>query len=402
MVTATGAGILRAPQLRGLQRRGPAAAQDGQLSSGVGTLEKQLKDRVWRRSAPASGRRRPSDGAGHDGRFTWRDGVRSRDPGPVRTKGAVAVARRRCSRPARPVEPARGIGKGGTRRWSSSRPTAYRSRWPARSRPSPAAPLIHAAAISSDARLLAGSTSPSLSRAAAVGAPCPASTRAPSGAPTRAGATGRRATTTRSTGARPPHRQQQRLPPGEVPALIRGMYRYHTPTSAGPTSPTTSSSTASGDLDGRAGGTHGRPRRAHPRLQRHLDRRRVIGNFEQRQAHQPPGRARELAAWKLARTAATRRDGPRSGPRAATGSPRHGSRSRHRRTPRHQRDRLPGRHLYVQIGACERRPGVNHGGDAEAEEAVHREGPRRSSVTRSRSATASRSRLRSHDLPVGA
>ena len=201
VVTGTGAGILRALNSEDGSGDGRLLLQTD-ATSGVGILEKQLSDLGLARTGTGLWQTPVLDTAlvtmvG----FTWRDG----GPAPkilVRFRGKGGWSLWRPAPLLRDLpDPStgEGIGKAGTVPLVVEPSDGVQVHVAGSVPPELSITLIHAEAIAGDARLLADSTSRSMSRAAAMGSPCPASTRARSGAPTRAGATGRRATTARSS-----------------------------------------------------------------------------------------------------------------------------------------------------------------------------------------------------------
>ncbi len=184
----------------------------------------------------------------------------------------------------------------------------------------------------------------------------------------------------------------------DVPALIRSFYRYHTHSLGWSDIAYNFLVDSFGTIwEGRYGGMERPVRGAHTLgFNNSSTGFCVIGNFESVQPTQPTlDSLAKLAAWKLSIYG---RD-----PQGWTQVTSEGSDKfprghvvtlpvidGHRDT---NDTACPGGNLYVQIGAVRAATaGRHHGGDAEAEEAVHRQGPHRSSAARSRSATASSSR----------
>ena len=261
--------------------------------------------------------------------------------------------------------------------------------------------LIHAAAIAGDARLVAGSTSRSLSRAAALGVAMPSIyTRAQWGAneswrdgPPRYNSTILQAHVHHSASG-------NGYSQADVPALIRSFYKYHTHSLGWSDIAYNFLVDSFGTIwEGRYGGMDQPVRGAHTLgFNNSSTGFCVIGNFETVQPTQPTldslAQARGLEALPLRPGPAGLDPGHVRGQRQVPQGP-GGHAAGHRRTPRHQRHRLPGRQpLRPDRRRARRDRRGHHGGDAEAEEAVRREGPHRSSATRSRSATASSSRAR--------
>ena len=221
------------PQLRGRQRRRPAAAPDGRDLRGRDPREAaedlgltKIGTDLWQTPALDTALVTMVG-------FTWRDGVRApKILVRFRTKGgwSLVAACAVAPRPARSVE------------WRGDRQGRHLSTG---RRPSDGVQVQVSGSVPpelehhphprlGDRRRRAArwpAPPPGHCRARPRWAsPCPPSTRAPSGAPTRPGATDRRATTApscRPTSTTAPPATAYRKA-GDVPALIRSFYKYHT------------------------------------------------------------------------------------------------------------------------------------------------------------------------------
>ena len=401
VVTGTGAGILRALNSEDGSGDGRLLLQTD-ATSGVGILEKQLKDLGLAKAGTDLWQTPALDTAlvtmvG----FTWRDGVR---PPKIlvrfRTKGGWSLWRPApLLRDLPDPSTGEGIGKAGTSPLVVEPSDGVQVQVAGSLPPELSITLIHAAAIAGDARLVAGSTSRSLSRAAAVAVTMPSIyTRAQWGAneswrdgPPRYNSTILQAHVHHSASG-------NGYSQADVPALIRSFYRYHTHSLGWSDIAYNFLVDSFGTIwEGRYGGMDQPVRGAHTLgFNNSSTGFCVIGNFETVQPTQPTlDSLAKLAAWKLSIYG---RD-----PQGWTQVTSEGS----DKFPKGQvvtlpvidghRDTndtaCPGGNLYVQLGALRARDRRgHHGGDAEAEEAVRRQGPHRSSATRSRSATASSSR----------
>jgi hypothetical protein len=231
VVTGTGAGILRAIN-------SDDGSGDGRLllqtdaASGVGILEKPLQDLGLAKTGTDRWETPVLDTAlvtmvG----FTWRDGVRApKILVRFRTKGGWSLWRPApLLRDLPDPSSGEGIGKAGTSPLVVEPSDGVQVHVSGSLPPELSITLIHASAIASDARLLAGSTSRSLSRAAAVGVAVPTIyTRAQWGAneswrggPPRYNNTILQAHVHHSASG-------NGYSQGDVPALIRSFYKYHT------------------------------------------------------------------------------------------------------------------------------------------------------------------------------
>lgn len=231
MVTGTGAGILRALNSEDGSGDGRLLLQTD-ATSGVGILEKQLKDLGLAKTGTDLWQTPVLDTAlvtmvG----FTWRDGVRvPKILVRFRTKGGWSLWRPApLLRDLPDPSTGEGIGKAGTAPLFVEPSDGVQVQVSGSIPPELSITLIHAEAIAGDARLLAGSTSPSLARAAAVGVGVPSIyTRAQWGAnetwrdgPPRYNSTILQAHVHHSASG-------NGYAQGDVPALIRSFYRYHT------------------------------------------------------------------------------------------------------------------------------------------------------------------------------
>ncbi len=229
VVTGTGAGILRA-------LNDDDGSGDGRLllqtdaTSGVGILEKKLSDLGLAKNGTDLWQTPVLDTAlvtmvG----FTWRDGVRA----PkilVRFRGKGGWSLWRTAPLLRDLpDPAtgEGIGKAGTAPLVVEPSDGVQVQVVGSLPPELSITLIHAAAIASDARLLAGSTSRSRQRAAGVGVPL-VYTRAQWGA----NETWRDGSPRYNSTILQAHVHHSAsgngYAQGDVPALIRSFYKYHT------------------------------------------------------------------------------------------------------------------------------------------------------------------------------
>ena len=304
MVTGTGAGILRALNSEDGSGEGRLLLQTD-ASSGVGILEKQLKDLGLAKVGTDLWQTPVLDTAlvtmvG----FTWRDGVRvPKILVRFRTKGGWSLWRPApLLRDLPDPSTGEGIGKAGTSPLVVE-PSDGVQVQVALIPPELSITLIHAAAIASDARLLAGSTSRSLSRAAAVGVPMPSIyTRAQWGAneswrdgPPRYNNTILQAHVHHSASG-------NGYSQAEVPALIRSFYRYHTHSLGWSDIAYNFLVDSFGTIwEGRYGGMERPVRGAHTLgFNNSSTGFCVIGNFESVQPTQPTlDSLAKLAAWKL-------------------------------------------------------------------------------------------------------
>ncbi len=235
VVTGTGAGILRALNSEDGSGEGRLILKTD-ATSGVGILEKKLSDLGLARAGSDLWQTPVLDTAlvtmvG----FTWRDGVRA----PkilVRFRGKGGWSPWRSAPLLRDLpDPStgEGIGKAGTAPLVVEPSDGVQVQVSGSLPPELSITLIHAAPIASDARLLAGSTSrsvsPALSRAAGVGVAAPLIySRAQWGANEswRDGSPRYNSTILQ---AHVHHSASGNgYSQGDVPALIRSFYRYHT------------------------------------------------------------------------------------------------------------------------------------------------------------------------------
>jgi hypothetical protein len=305
VVTGTGAGILRALNSEDGSGDGRLLLQTD-ATSGVGILEKPLKDLGLAKAGTDLWQTPVLDTAlvtmvG----FTWRDG----GPAPrilvrFRTKGGWS--------PWRPApllldlpDPStgEGIGKAGTSPLVVEPSDGVQVQVSGSVPPELSITLIHAAAIAGDARLVAGSTSRSLSRAAALGVAMPSIyTRAQWGANEswRDGAPRFNNTILQA------HVHHSASGNGysqaEVPALIRSFYKYHTHSLGWSDIAYNFLVDSFGTIwEGRYGGMDQPVRGAHTLgFNNNSTGFCVIGNFESVQPTQPTlDSLAKLAAWKL-------------------------------------------------------------------------------------------------------
>ena len=304
-VTGTGAGILRALNSEDGSGDGRLLLQTD-ATSGVGILEKPLKDLGLAKTGTGLWQTPALDTAlvtmvG----FTWRDGV----PAPrllvrFRSKGGWS--------PWRPAPLLRdlpdpstgeGIGKAGTSPLVVEPSDGVQVQVSGSVPPELSITLIHAAAIAGDARLVAGSTSRSLSRAAALGVAVPSIyTRAQWGAneswrdgPPRYNNTILQAHVHHSASG-------NGYSQGDVPALIRSFYKYHTHSLGWSDIAYNFLVDSFGTIwEGRYGGMDQPVRGAHTLgFNNNSTGFCVIGNFESVQPTQPTlDSLAKLAAWKL-------------------------------------------------------------------------------------------------------
>jgi hypothetical protein len=231
VVTGTGAGILRALNSEDGSGDGRLLLQTD-ATSGVGILEKSLQDLGLAKTGPDLWETPVLDTAlvtmvG----FTWRDGVQPpRILARFRTKGGWSLWRPApLLRDVPDPSSGEGIGKAGTSPLVVEPSDGVQVQVSGSVPPELSITLIHAAAIASDARLVAGTTSRSLARAAAVGVAVPTIyTRAQWGADEswRDGEPRYNSTILQA------HVHHSASGNGyaqaDVPALIRSFYKYHT------------------------------------------------------------------------------------------------------------------------------------------------------------------------------
>ena len=351
VVTGTGAGILRALNSEDGSGEGRLLLQTD-ATSGVGILEKPLADLGLAKTGTGLWQTPVLDTAlvtmvG----FTWRDG----GPAPkilVRFRGKGGWSLWRPAPLLRDLpDPStgEGIGKAGTVPLVVEPSDGVQVQVSGSVPPELSITLIHAAPIAGDARLLAGSTSRSLSRAAAVGVAVPSVyTRAQWGAnecwrdgPPRYNSTILQAHVHHSASG-------NGYAQADVPALIRSFYRYHTHSLGWSDIAYNFLVDAYGTIwEGRYGGMDQAVRgRAHARLQRLLDRLLRHRQPRHRPAHPGDaglaGEARRLEALHVRPRPAGLDPGHVRGQRQVPEGP-GGHAAGHRRTPRHQRHRLPRR-----------------------------------------------------------
>ena len=231
VVTGTGAGILRALNSEDGSGEGRLLLQTD-ATSGVGILEKQLKDLGLAKTGTGLWETPVLDTAlvtmvG----FTWRDGVRApKILVRFRTKGGWSLWRPApLLRDLPDPSTGEGIGKAGTVPLVVEPSDGVQVQVSGSAPPELSITLIHAATIAGDARLAADSTSRSMSRAAAVGVAAPSIyTRAQWGANEgwRDGSPRYNSTMLQA------HVHHSASGNGyaqaDVPALIRSFYKYHT------------------------------------------------------------------------------------------------------------------------------------------------------------------------------
>jgi hypothetical protein len=231
VVTGTGAGILRALNSEDGSGDGRLLLQTDAVS-GVGILEKSLHDLGLVKTGTDLWETPVLDTAlvtmvG----FTWRDGVRApKILVRFRTKGGWSLWRPApLLRDVPDPSSGEGIGKAGTSPLVVEPSDGVQVQVYGSVPPELSITLIHAAAIAGDARLVAGATSRSFSRAAAVGVVVPTIyTRAQWGAdeswrggPPRYNNTILQAHVHHSASG-------NGYSQADVPALIRSFYKYHT------------------------------------------------------------------------------------------------------------------------------------------------------------------------------
>ncbi len=305
VVTGTGAGILRALNSEDGSGDGRLLLQTD-ATSGVGILEKELKDLGLAKSGTDLWETPVLDTAlvtmvG----FTWRDGVR---PPKIlvrfRTKGGWSLWRPApLLRDIPDPSTGEGIGKAGTAPLVVEPSDGVQVQVSGSVPPELSITLIHAAAIAGDARLVAGSTSRSLSRAAALGVGIPSIyTRAQWGAnenwrdgPPRYNSTILQAHVHHSASG-------NGYAQADVPALIRSFYKYHTHSLGWSDIAYNFLVDSFGSIwEGRYGGMDQPVRGAHTLgFNNSSTGFCVIGNFETVQPTQPTlDSLARLAAWKL-------------------------------------------------------------------------------------------------------
>lgn len=306
VVTGTGAGILRALNSDDGSGDGRLLLQTDAVS-GVGILEKQLKDLGLAKTGADLWETPALDTAlvtmvG----FTWRDGVRApKILVRFRTKGGWSLWRPApLLRDLPDPSSGEGIGKAGTSPLVVEPSDGVQVQVSGSLPPELSITLIHAAAIAGDARLVAGSTSRSLSRAAAVGvAPPSIYTRAQWGANEswRDGSPRYNSTILQA------HVHHSASGNGysqaDVPALIRSFYKYHTHSLGWSDIAYNFLVDSFGTIwEGRYGGMDRPVRGAHTLgFNNSSTGFCVIGNFESVQPTQPTlDSLARLAAWKLA------------------------------------------------------------------------------------------------------
>ena len=231
VVTGTGAGILRALNSDD-GSGGSRLLLQTDATSGVGILEKPLADLGLAKTGTRLWETPVLDTAlvtmvG----FTWRDGFRPpRILARFRTKGGWSLWRPApLLRDIPDPSSGEGIGKAGTTPLVVEPTDGVQVQVAGSVPPELSITLIHAAPIAGDARLLAGTTSRSFERAAAVTVPTPTIyTRAQWGAneswrdgPPRYNSTILQAHVHHSASG-------NGYSQADVPALIRSFYRYHT------------------------------------------------------------------------------------------------------------------------------------------------------------------------------
>ena len=232
VVTGTGAGILRALNSDDGSGDGRLLLQTDAIS-GVGILEKPLLELGLAKSGPDLWETPVLDTAlvtmvG----FTWRDGVRP----PKITVRFRSKAGWSLWRPAPLLrdlpDPSsgEGIGKAGTSPLVVEPSDGVQVHVAGSVPPELSITLIHAAAIAGDARLRGRRDVAGRSRARRRWpSPCRPSSRAPSGAPTRAGATAPPRYNNTILQAHVHHSASGNgYAQADVPALIRSFYKYHT------------------------------------------------------------------------------------------------------------------------------------------------------------------------------
>ena len=231
VVTGTGAGILRALNSDDGSSGGRLLLQTD-ATSGVGILEKPLADLGLAKTGDGLWETPVLDTAlvtmvG----FTWRDGGRPpKILARFRTRGGWSLWRPApLLRDVPDPSSGEGIGKAGTTPLVVEPSDGVQVQVAGTVPPELSITLIHAAPIAGDARLLAGTTSRSLARAAAVTVPVPTIyTRAQWGADEswRDGAPRYNSTILQA------HVHHSASGNGytqaDVPALIRSFYKYHT------------------------------------------------------------------------------------------------------------------------------------------------------------------------------
>ena len=305
VVTGTGAGILRALNSEDGSGDGRLLLQTD-ATSGVGILEKQLSDLGLAKTGTGLWQTPALDTAlvtmvG----FTWRDGVR---PPKIlvrfRTKGGWSLWRPApLLRDLPDPSTGEGIGKAGTSPLVVEPSDGVQVQVSGSLPPELSITLIHAAAIAGDARLVAGSTSRSLSRAAALAVSIPSIyTRAQWGAneswrdgPPRFNSTILQAHVHHSASG-------NGYAQADVPALIRSFYKYHTHSLGWSDIAYNFLVDSFGTIwEGRYGGMDQPVRGAHTLGFNNTSTGFcVIGNFETVQPTQPTlDSLARLAAWKL-------------------------------------------------------------------------------------------------------
>jgi hypothetical protein len=305
VVTGTGAGILRALNSEDGSGAGRLLLQTD-AASGVGILEKPLKDLGLAKTGTGLWATPVLDTAlvtmvG----FTWRDGVR---PPKIlvrfRTKGGWSLWRPApLLRDLPDPSSGEGIGKAGTSPLVVEPSDGVQVQVSGSVPPELNITLIHAAPLAGDARLVAGSTSRSLARAA-VGVAMPlVYTRAQWGAneswrdgPPRYNSTILQAHVHHSASG-------NGYAQGDVPALIRSFYRYHTHSLGWSDIAYNFLVDSFGTIwEGRYGGMDQPVRGAHTLgFNNNSTGFCVIGNFESVHPTQPTlDSLAKLAAWKLA------------------------------------------------------------------------------------------------------
>ena len=305
VVTGTGAGILRALNSEDGSGDGRLLLQTD-ATSGVGILEKQLNDLGLAKTGTDLWETPALDTAlvtmvG----FTWRDGVR---PPKIlvrfRTKGGWSLWRPApLLRDLPDPSTGEGIGKAGTSPLVVEPSDGVQVQVSGSLPPELSITLIHAAAIAGDARLVAGSTSRSLSRAAALAVTIPSIyTRAQWGANEswRDGSPRFNSTILQA------HVHHSASGNGysqaDVPALIRSFYKYHTHSLGWSDIAYNFLVDSFGTIwEGRYGGMDQPVRGAHTLGFNNTSTGFcVIGNFETVQPTQPTlDSLARLAAWKL-------------------------------------------------------------------------------------------------------